>query len=347
MKLRTRITNVRLLATSLWLASTIGISGATAQSLVVSCQTAYQSADLDGAVSACSAAASATDIGSVGRSDALMILARAHVARGEEAHATEALGNLLDLESPELTLDPDVESPPLMRLYYDEQRRRLGSYRGFEDDSSRINMAVIGFTNGSVGAAAAEYEPWRTGLASLMIIYLNGAAEVSVVERERLSWLVDELDLQKDARYVNTDTAVRMGKLLGAHVVAIGNFIVTRKEELLLGVRIVSVETGRVLIGNQQKGKLDDFDALLKKLSADLAKLINAKLDRALLSELSETKSIDAMNAYSEALVRLENDEYAEAHAKFLEALRHDPNYTRAQLKAESIQPFVAQLARK
>lgn len=325
--------------------ASIFATASVAQSPDINCKTAYDNARFDAAITSCSDAAAAPGVGGESRAKALLLLARSHVAKNETSNASQALASLLDLGAAAPVLDPDIESPPLMRLYYDEQKRRLGSYRIGEEDSTLINMAIIDFTNGSVGAAAAGYDAWRTGLASLLINYLNGATSVAVVERERLSWLVDELDLQRDNRYVDFDSAVKMGRLLGAHVVVIGNFIVTRKEELLVGARLVSVETGRVLIGNEKKGKLDDFDSLLQELSADLARLINAEINKATLRKLSETKSIDAMRAYSEGLVSLENDDFDLAHAKFIEALRHDPNYKRAQLKAKSIEPIVGLLA--
>ena len=54
----------------------------------------------------------------------------------------------------------------------------------------------------------------------------------------------------------------------------------------------------------------------------------------------SETKSLEALLLYSEGLAYLEKDNFKDAYDKFIKALKYDPLYENARLKAESIKPF-------
>lgn len=54
-----------------------------------------------------------------------------------------------------------------------------------------------------------------------------------------------------------------------------------------------------------------------------------------------ETRSLDAVLAYSQGLALLEEEKYQEAYDKFMQAVAYDPGYTRAQQKAESLRPML------
>ena len=89
------------------------------------------------------------------------------------------------------------------------------------------------------------------------------------------------------------------------------------------------------------KGKADKFFDLSEQLASKIAKEINIELSPKDIGETSETSSLNAMMAYSEGLALLEKGDYIGAYRKFQEALKYDPNYKKAQYKAESIKPFI------
>jgi len=153
--------------------------------------------------------------------------------------------------------------------------------------------------------------------------------------------LLDELDLQQEAGRVDQQTAVRAGKLLGVHAVLLGSYIKHGKD-LLVSVRLVSVETGEILATEQEQGRAEDIFVIAQSLSLKVAKGINVALEDTRLGARTETRSLDAMMSYSEGLDLLENEDLRSAYEKFLEALEYDPTYTRAKLKAESLRPLLA-----
>ncbi len=296
---------------------------------------AYDSADFDRALELFNAIAADETMSRDETMTAFHYLGRIFAARRMEDEALGAIRSLLELEPPVVSLDPDMEPPPLIHAYY-EARKEQGGYGVNSYDGQIRTIAVIDFTNGSFGPNASDYEPLSRGLAATMINQLGSATNLRVVERERLQWLLSELDLQQDAGRVNQATAVRMGELLGAQSVLIGSFIVNGKD-MMLSTRMVSVETGELLTGEQVEGKVDKVFGLLRELSQKTAEAINATLEEDSSEGGDDSGSLDAMMSYSEALELLEQGDYQAAHAKFLEALDHDPEYDVAGRRAQSL----------
>ena len=301
----------------------------------------YQSADFDGAITQFAHLAGDSTLDKPIRKQALQYLGRAYVAKRMEDEARGAIQELLELEPPIVELDPDVEPPPLMNLYYEVRKEFEGDYTVERADPGLQTIAIIDFNNNSITSDQAQLEPLGRGLSSLMINHLNGSTDLKVVERERLQWLLSELDLQQSGR-VDQETAVRAGKLLGATTVLLGDFMKMDRRNMVVNVRLVKVETGEILITDQVRGRADRFYEMAEELSLEVARAINAHVETTSIGARGETRSLDAMLSYSEGLALLEQKDYRAAYEKFLEALEYDSSYKRAQLKADSIRPLLS-----
>ncbi len=294
---------------------------------------AYKSARYDAAVEMFEKIARDTGAEKSLRREALEYLGRCYIAKRATDKAREALRELLELEPPLVELDPDRESPPFLRLYYEVRKEKSGSPQVERPDPGIKTLAVIDFKNRSVDQKE-RFDPMEKGFADLLIHRLNGATDLKVVERERLQWILDEFNIQQ--KY-SMEGAVRAGKLLGAHVVLLGSFIIVQDQMRLLA-RLVKVETGEILLTADVDGKAEKFFDLADKLSRQVARAIQAKLpEKSGEMGLGETNSLEAMITYSEGLALLEKGQYGEAYEKFLHALELDPGYERARAKAESI----------
>lgn len=299
---------------------------------------AYENADFSEAISLFSMVAENEAGDRVKRRDALHYLGRAYVARRNEQKAKEALSGMVKLEPPRIELDPDQESPPLMRLYYDVRKTENGDF-GVRKDPGVTTLAVLDFTNNSIDDHE-KLNPLQKGFSSLFINQLNGATSLKVIERERIQWLLSELDLQADEGRVDQQTAVRAGKLLGAQSVLLGSYIKHGKK-MIITARLVKVETGEIIMTEKVTGKAGDFFELADQLSLNVAQSINIDIEEHHLGARTDTRSLDAMISYSEGLDLLEQENYPAAYAKFLEALEFDPQYDRAGNKAKSIEPML------
>lgn len=299
---------------------------------------AYQFAEYDKAVDLFSAVAQDGNAEMETRREALRYLGRAYIARDKHDKAREAIQQLVELEPPIVELDPDREPPPIMDLYYEVRKQMEDGYTVQKRDPGLQTLAIMDFTNSSVDEKE-RFEPLEKGLPSMMINYMSGATDLQVIERERIQWLLQELELQRDPDLVDQETAVRTGKLLGANAVVFGSYTV-HEDQMWLSARVVKVETSEILLAEQVFGEPDAFFDLIQDLSMQVTRAINVELEEDKLGS-GETNSLDAMMAYSDGLAALEDGDYRAAYEKFLEASELDPNYQRAQLKAESLKPML------
>jgi TolB-like protein len=275
------------------------------------------------------------------RRDALRYLARSRIARGQKGKARDAIERLVDTNPPAKYLDPAVEPPAVMDLYFAVQKEKQGSYKVGKQQQGMQTIAVMDFTNNSI-TRREDYQGLSKGLPAIMINNLTGGTDLQVIERERIEWLLKELKLQKQKGKVDQSTAVRTGKLLGANAVVFGSFIAT-EGEMSITARVVKVETGEVMFGDQVRGKPDQFFDLIRELSQKVTKSVNVEMEETKLGS-DQTKSLDAMMAYSDGLSLLEDGKYLEAQQKFKAAVEYDKDFTKARKKMKSLKPMVASL---
>lgn len=330
-----------MLLTVLLFLPLISVQAQTQQIRFEQGQSAYSNADFDGAITFFQDVAKDNEAPIELRREAMKYLGRVYIAQSAYDEARKVVNDLLELEPPLVELNPDHEPPPLMELYYEVRKEYEGSYAVEKADPGMRTLAIVDFTNNSIDEHE-KFDPMRQGFASMMINYMGGATDLKVVERERLEWILKELELQKTQGIVDQSTAVRTGKLLGAHAVVFGSYTVHRKK-LYLSARMVKVETGEILLAEQIDGKRDDFFELVQDLSFQLAKAVNSTVEKTTLGSRVETKSLDAELSYSEGLGELDKGNYHAAQEKFREALEYDPNYQRAKDRLQSIQPMLAQ----
>lgn len=117
-----------------------------------------------------------------------------------------------------------------------------------------------------------ELAALRKGLAQMLISDLAAHERVTLVERARLQDVLAELQLAQ-SRKTDPETAVKVGKLLGARYIVVGGYF-QLMGQLQLTARLVEVETSKTLAGFKARGKPDDFFALEQDLSAQLGKAL-------------------------------------------------------------------------
>jgi len=273
------------------------------------------------------------------RKESLIYLGRAHIVQHDSVEARQAIVDLLTLEPPLTVLDPDVEPPPLMTLYYAVRQDMIG-YEVPKKGPGLRTLAIMDFRN----YALDENERWdamQWGFASMMIQQLNQATDLTIVERENLQYVLNELNLQREPGRVDAATAVRVGQLMGAHAMVLGSIFIMGRD-MRLAARVVKVETGEILLGESVSGRVRDAFELLEQLSLKVAQSVNSNLTKTQIGFGTETRSMAAMQSYSEGLKLAERGDYRGAHAKYLEALDHDSNYAPARQRADSLLPMLS-----
>ena len=306
----------------------------------------YQEADFEAAADLLVVVAEDPGAPIVERKQALEMLGLIYVQQRREEEARAVMEQLLDLEPPLVEVDLDEIHPALAEHYLKARRDRQDGYALEGHEPGMITIAIADFSNNAIHHRD-EFDPMTQGFAAEMIRHLNGATDLRVVERARLDWLLRELDLQRDANLIDPATAVQAGKLLGASTVLLGDFFILN-DQLRLGVRFVSVETGEVLEAASVESTTGDLFDAVESLSVAIAEVIQRRLDadveidRKKMGELHDTESTDALLAYVQGRRLLEQGDQAEALAEFERALALDPDLERAQRQVDQVRPFFA-----
>jgi TolB-like protein len=136
---------------------------------------------------------------------------------------------------------------------------------------SRPTVAVLYFNNGSFGPGAKDYDMLGRGVADFLITELSANTALRVVERDQIGKITAEQDLGTSGR-VDAETAVRLGKLLGAKYMITGGFITTPKGDVRLDARAIETETGKIVHTESVTDKSDNFVPLIGKLAGQLNK---------------------------------------------------------------------------
>jgi TolB-like protein len=132
-------------------------------------------------------------------------------------------------------------------------------------DDTRPTVAVLPFVNSAIGQANDELAPLSKGIADLLLFELAQNTGIRVVERENLQNLLAEQNLAQNGR-VDDATAARIGRLLGAKHMITGSFVTDRTGTMVITLKTIDTETGRIVWTHMDRDKTDNFLALVAKI---------------------------------------------------------------------------------
>lgn len=127
-------------------------------------------------------------------------------------------------------------------------------------------IAVMKFKNISNDSS---YEWLQEALREWINTEISNLDGIRVVERAQLDKIFSEINLSKDA-YIDSATAVKIGKGLGAHAILTGSFL-SHEKLLRIDVRLIRVETGEIAWAKSIDGNVDDYATLSKLVTTQIA----------------------------------------------------------------------------
>ncbi len=131
-------------------------------------------------------------------------------------------------------------------------------------------LAILDFSNNSI-AQRAEMEPLSQGLADIFTTGFSRIDAFTVVERQNIRKVITELQFQQ-SEFVDPEKAQRMGKILGAEFLVLGGFVHSFGGDLRIDLRIVEVESGRTVRGEEATGDLDDLFDVVEELTMKITR---------------------------------------------------------------------------
>ncbi|MCG8425302.1 MAG: CsgG/HfaB family protein [Proteobacteria bacterium] len=190
-------------------------------------------------------------------------------------------------------------------------------------------VAVLYFDNNT---GDRELDVLKKGFADMMITDLAEVDGITVVERDKLQALIDEIKLQKSP-YFDKKTAIRLGKGLGAHYAVTGT-INAAKPKLRIDVRMIEIATGRVMLASKVTGPESEiFDleqSLVEKFVAGLKK-------RHVPSFQPRTRvpDLDTLIEYSRGIDLADRGLYRDAEKAMAQIIRRAPAFALARIKRD------------
>lgn len=198
---------------------------------------------------------------------------------------------------------------------------------------ARPTVAVLYFNNGAL-VRHRDYDPLSKGIADMLITELSANSGIRVVERDQLQKLLEEQNLSRTDR-VDKETAVRIGKVLGAHHMIFGGFVIDPKERMRLDARAVNVETSQVEHVETVSDKGDNLLAMISVLAGKLNKGLKLPPMPARARPAGDGQNrlgrLQALTLYSRALEEEDRGNREQAVALYRAALVKFPEYEPAQ----------------
>ena len=181
--------------------------------------------------------------------------------------------------------------------------------------------------------------PLERGIADLLVTDLSQSKALTIVERERMQAIYDELKLAQSGQTEGA-TAVRAGKLIRAGRVVQGSLTQLPMQSLRIDAAVVDAGTSQASGSASGDDKLDEIFSLEKKIALNLFDAMGITLSAAERKAIEQrpTKSLAAFLAYSSGLMAQDRGDFEDARRYYQDAVRADPGFRGAAAKQQQVQ---------
>jgi len=140
---------------------------------------------------------------------------------------------------------------------------------GSSNKLARI-VAVLPFANNT---ADHSLDSLGATMADIVAAQIASPKSIIVIERQKIVDLLSELKFNQTGA-VNPDTAVNIGKVLGANMMVFGSFVQINKK-VILSVRVVKTETSEVVCGiTEETESISSIDSLAGRVGKKVTNVL-------------------------------------------------------------------------
>jgi len=185
----------------------------------------------------------------------------------------------------------------------------------------------------------AELKPLERGLAHLVLSDLAKVSRLTLLERERVQAMADELALGA-AGQTDPATAARSGRLLRAADVVQGSIREISGGAIRLDANVVSATTAEIRASGSATDQLGQLFAMEKSLVLDLLGRMGIALTPAEQRAIAErpTADLQAFLAFSRGLEAEDKGRFNDAAQFFRQAAVRDPSFSAARQRAAAVE---------
>ena len=200
--------------------------------------------------------------------------------------------------------------------------------------SPGTTIAVLPF---KCSCADTSLLPLERGLADLVVTDLSRASALTVLERDRMQAIADEIRLSQSAQ-VDAATATRAGKLIAAGSILNSQIIAPSGSQISLAGAVVNTNTASVTSNPQATGTLEALFNLERDFVLDVFSRMGVTLLAAERAEFDRRRvpSLQAFLAYSRGLMAEDDGRLDDAITLFESARTLDPGFGAALQRAQS-----------
>ncbi|MDH3457704.1 MAG: hypothetical protein OER90_12775 [Gemmatimonadota bacterium] len=205
-----------------------------------------------------------------------------------------------------------------------------------QDQDTRPGIAVMALQNGgSYGPDAEDLAAMRVGLQQMLLVEFQQNSALRIVERSQLRQILDELNLLKDS-LVSSQTAARIGQLVGARYLVMGSFM-DLYGDFHLNARVVDTETGEILVTERVSDERGKIYPLIVSLANQLTEAIDLPALPVEIREQRQSRDIpnDAVYLMSRAVTYEDGGETERAIDTYRRVIREFPQVTQARIALE------------
>src|SRR5258705_7050188 len=132
--------------------------------------------------------------------------------------------------------------------------------------AAKPTVAIMYFNNNVFTKDARDYDGLIKGVPDFLVSEMSSNPNIRVIERDQVQKLIDEQKLTSGGQ-VDRETAVRVGKLLGAQHMIFGGFMADPKGNFRIDARAVGVEQGVIEYSERVQDKSDNVMDLIGVLA--------------------------------------------------------------------------------
>ena len=203
-------------------------------------------------------------------------------------------------------------------------------------DEAKKTIAILDFSNNSL-INKEKHASLSQGLAEIMVTELSKIQSLQLVERQKINALIQEMQLSQSG-IISEHAGVQVGKLLGAHFLVFGSYMISFNNKIRVDIRIVEVETGVTIKAEEVTDKVTKLFEIIKKLNEKITKDLNIELTKQEEKSMKETNtSLDVISSFSEGLEYEDLNKTDEAKKMYLKTLEKDPEFEPAKKRLKEL----------
>ena len=203
--------------------------------------------------------------------------------------------------------------------------------------AAKPTVAIMYFNNNVFTKDARDYDGLMKGVPDFLVSEMSSNPNIRVIERDQVQKLIDEQKLTSGGQ-VDRETAVKVGKLLGAQHMIFGGFMADPKGNFRIDARAVNVETGAIEYTDRVQDHGDNVMALIGQLAGHL----NSGLKLGAPARTGEVGTRLPMRVavlYGKALDMADRGDKAKAVELFGAVLKEVPDYAPAKSGLAKVKP--------